>query len=226
LLGGIFEVVGYGFRAYAHFKMNSTTPYAVQSLLLLLGPILFAASIYMFLGRVIRASGLEHLSPVPVRYITKIFVAGDCATFGVQAVGGGVLSAAKKASLIPVGNDIILAGLVLQVVIFFGYVATTTIFHLRLRQSPVKSAKLDTDHSLVILYGASLLITLRNVYRILEYALGQKGYLVKHEWALYAFDAAPMILVMIITMAWYWSDVEPGFTAKDSGMEMQPKAVA
>ena len=62
-------------------------PYVMQSTLLLVAPALFAASIYMELGRVIHLVKGEKHSLVRVNWMTKIFVAGDVLSFLMQASG-------------------------------------------------------------------------------------------------------------------------------------------
>lgn len=59
----------------------------MQELLTLLAPALFAASIYMVLGRMITFVDGEHLAPIRVSRLTKIFVAGDVFSFLVQSSG-------------------------------------------------------------------------------------------------------------------------------------------
>jgi uncharacterized protein involved in response to NO len=67
--------------------MDSTILYAVQSLLILLAPTLYAASIYMVLGRIIAFLRGEHLNYIPIKWMTKVFVAGDVLSFILQAAG-------------------------------------------------------------------------------------------------------------------------------------------
>jgi hypothetical protein len=62
-------------------------PYIQQSLLLLLAPALFAASIYMILGRMILRLDSEKLCIFKKKWLTKFFVAGDILSFSVQAAG-------------------------------------------------------------------------------------------------------------------------------------------
>jgi hypothetical protein len=81
------QVIGYAARAVSHFHTTSTTLYAIQTLLILLAPTLYAASIYMVLGRVITFLHGDRLSYVPVRYMTKIFVFGDALSFILQGAG-------------------------------------------------------------------------------------------------------------------------------------------
>ena len=62
-------------------------PYIMQSLLLLLAPALFAATVYMQLGRIVRAIGGEDRCLIKTKWLTKIFVTGDVLSFLIQ--GGG-----------------------------------------------------------------------------------------------------------------------------------------
>ena len=39
------------------------------------------------------------------------------------------------------------------------------------------------------LYAVSGLIMARSIFRVIEYAMGQKGYLLSHEWTMYTFDS-------------------------------------
>lgn len=77
LIGGIFQTIGYCGRIWSHFDKESIGGFVMQAILILVAPALFAASIYMILGRLIRALGAEHLSLIPIKWVTKIFVTGD-----------------------------------------------------------------------------------------------------------------------------------------------------
>jgi hypothetical protein len=59
----------------------------MQSLLILIAPALFAASIYIILGRIILLVDGERYALVRRKWLTKIFVAGDVLSFMLQ--GGG-----------------------------------------------------------------------------------------------------------------------------------------
>jgi hypothetical protein len=65
----------------------TTGPYIIQSTLLLVAPALFAASIYMELGRLIVLVKGERFALVRVNWTTKIFVGGDVLSFLMQASG-------------------------------------------------------------------------------------------------------------------------------------------
>jgi hypothetical protein len=89
LIASQVEVVGYTGRTSSANEAPDFTlvPYITQSLLLLLGPSFFAASIYMILGRIIRLTGGERHSPIRPTRLTKIFVLGDVLSFFVQSGG-------------------------------------------------------------------------------------------------------------------------------------------
>lgn len=59
----------------------------MQSLLILLAPALFAASIYIILGRIILLVDGERYSLISHKWLTKTFVAGDVFSFMLQAAG-------------------------------------------------------------------------------------------------------------------------------------------
>merc|ERR1711900_16754 len=74
LIGGHFEWTGYVFRIISSYNLTSTSIFIIQTLLLLLPPSLFAASIYMVLGRIILFTNGESMAPIRANWLTKIFV--------------------------------------------------------------------------------------------------------------------------------------------------------
>jgi hypothetical protein len=59
----------------------------MQSLLILIAPALFAASIYIILGRIILLVDGEEYSLVRRKWLTKVFVVGDVLSFMMQGAG-------------------------------------------------------------------------------------------------------------------------------------------
>jgi hypothetical protein len=111
----------------------------MQSLLLLIAPALFAASIYIILGRIILLTGAEDCSLIRQRWLTKIFVAGDVISFITQCGGGGI-QAAGSLSLLHTGEKIIVVGLFLQLTFFGIFIVVAGIFHYRLSKSITQSS--------------------------------------------------------------------------------------
>lgn len=90
------EWIGYIGRALGHKETPNWTlgPYILQNILLLLAPALFAASIYMVLGRIIRITGGQAHSLIRCNWLTKVFVIGDVVSFLTQASGTIILHSA------------------------------------------------------------------------------------------------------------------------------------
>ncbi|OAL52709.1 RTA1-domain-containing protein [Pyrenochaeta sp. DS3sAY3a] len=218
IIGGLFEVFGYVGRALGKSKPSTLGPYIMQALLILLAPILFAASIYMFLGRIIRAAGTTSYSIVRPTWLTKIFVGGDILCFLVQAAGGGILSGADTKKSQDLGKGVILAGLCLQMVIFAFFLVVAAIWHIRMNKNGNKAGdqRFDWSKFLKMLYIVSIIITIRNLFRVIEYAMGEEGYLLANEWPIYVFDAALMAIVLSICCFWYVGDVTKQFSHEDS----------
>ena len=81
------ETVGYVGRALSAKNQWALGPYIIQSILLLVAPALFAASIYMTLGRIIVLLDAEQYSFIKKKWLTKIFVCGDVLSFLMQSGG-------------------------------------------------------------------------------------------------------------------------------------------
>ncbi|KAL4902772.1 hypothetical protein BDW74DRAFT_180471 [Aspergillus multicolor] len=204
--GGLFELIGLFARAYSATHTSEQTPYIIQILLILLAPILFAASVYMFLGRLIRASGHPDLSLIRITWLTKIFVAGDIFCFLIQAAGAAKLVNADTVNAVNSAQNIVLGGLGLQVLFFCVFAACAVVFHVRVLSPRIRGnvyPGLNLNAMLGTLYLSSLLITVRNVYRLLEYTEGEDGYLQSHEWPTYGLDVVLMAVIMGITLFWY-----------------------
>lgn len=206
-LSAAVEIIGYIGRAIAHDNTGGLEPYMIQSLMLLLAPALFAASIYMTLGRVILSVDGARLSIIRPGWLTKLFVLGDVFSFVIQGSGGGLLARGNNLAL---GQNIILGGLGIQILMFGLFGATAVAFHIRLHRWPTGASlqsKSAWRRQLCVLHTVSALIMTRCVFRVVEYAMGNNGYPLTHEWTLYVFDAVPMLAVMIIFGTWFPSEL-------------------
>ncbi|KAH7371931.1 RTA1 like protein-domain-containing protein [Pyrenochaeta sp. MPI-SDFR-AT-0127] len=223
VVGAVFQVIGYICRAMGKTKPNVLLPYIIQSLLILLAPILFAASVYMFLARILRATNTANYSIIRITWVTKVFVSGDILCFLIQAAGGGILASSDDKTGSDIGKGVILAGLCLQMVIFGFFVVVAAVWQKRMRRHDTKSSETTSFNWLIylqMLYIVSILITIRNLFRVIEYAMGSDAYLLANEWPIYAFDAALMVIVLAICAKWYVSDAMRAAQNRGDSMEM------
>jgi hypothetical protein len=124
----IVEIYGLIFRCTAHNNTASMLSYALANNGILLAPALFAASLYMTLGRLMRSLHAEHLSLINVRWLTKIFVIGDVLSFVVQGSSVGLSVTGHDTG----AKIIIVVGLLIQIVSFGLFGITTVVFHRRI----------------------------------------------------------------------------------------------
>lgn len=197
------EFAGYCARASAHNKTGRIMPYAVQNVFILLGPALFAASIYMCLSRIIRGIRADHLSLIKPRNLTRTFVTGDVLSFVVQGGAAGLMVTGKTPEL---GKGIVIAGLMIQIVMFGLFAVTAVIFNRRIEKAPTNESydsSIPWKKSMHMLFIVSALIMIRSCFRVVEYSMGNDGYLLGHEWTLYVFDSILMVAVMVVYYLWY-----------------------
>jgi hypothetical protein len=191
------EFIGYCARAAAANSTNKLMPYVVQSAFILLPPALFAATIYMCLGRVITLLDGDRFSPIKASRLTKVFVSADILSFLVQGGSSGLFVLAFQNALFgQLGKGLVVGGLVMQLISFALFGLTAILFHSRLTKAPT-SRSYHVDGSWIrtmhMLYGVSSLIIMRSIFRIVEYIMGTTGYPLTHEWMLYTFDTVPML---------------------------------
>lgn len=204
LVGCLLEVIGYIARTSSTTNQERLMPFIIQSTFVLIAPTLMAASIYMLFGRLLVLLDCTSLSIMPSRHNTTIFVTGDILSFLLQAGGGGL---SIKQSMANLGKGIVIAGLIIQLLLFTLFIVTEVRFSWRVKSvSPIvehTSSRWRFLNNVLLL--CSLLILVRSVVRTVEYIQGLDGYINSHEAFLYCFDSIPMLLVVVIffgTMHW------------------------
>ncbi|KAK1999869.1 RTA1-domain-containing protein [Colletotrichum falcatum] len=209
VVGGLCECVGYAARLRNTLEDPgcwSLVPYIIQSVLLLVAPALLAASIYMVLGRIVELTDGESHVLIKRRWLTKVFVSSDVLSLVLQSIGGGMMASASQSNnMMTLGQNVIIFGLVVQLVVFGFFVVTAALFHRSMRLAPTAKAgerRIRWSRYLGTLYVTGVLIWVRSVFRVVEYVEGNKGRIMTNEAYMYVFDATLMLLVMA-WMNWF-----------------------
>lgn len=66
------------------------------------------------------------------------------------------------------------------------------------------------------LYIGSLLIMVRSIFRVVEYLMGNNGFLLRHEYLVYIFDATLMFLVMLLFLWVHPRQLRSSFSSEES----------
>ncbi|KAK0390583.1 hypothetical protein NLU13_0087 [Sarocladium strictum] len=205
VIGGLFETVGYVARAIST-KVPEVEPhrrlFTIQTVLILLAPALYAASIYMVFGRIVRRLDAETHVLIRSKWTTKIFVTGDVISFMTQGAGGGILATADgNESKSKLGGNLIVGGLCIQLVVFGFFIIVTALFHRRMIQRPTDAARqiqVPWVRHIYVLYAVSALVMVRSIFRTIEYIEGRGGHLQTHEVYFYVLDTVLMFFVSAI----------------------------
>lgn len=124
------------------------------------------------------------------------FVLLDMISLAVQTVGGVEVSSAQDLESLESGAKIMRAGIIFQLsntVLFVILLLGTT---LRLRMKGMRLISVLGWPVLFALWISTVMVFIRNAYRIVELSGGWKGHVSRTEWYLIAFDMGPMALAV------------------------------
>ncbi|KAJ7226233.1 RTA1-like protein [Mycena rebaudengoi] len=196
ILAGILETVGWGGRLWSQVR---TTPTPL------------AAASFIVLGRIINRLGPVYSRLSPKLY-TILFLWCDIVSLVVQAVGGGMAATAVNENRDPTrGGNIILGGIVFQMVTITVYVLCATEFLLRyLRNRPIghgseqaPSTTVPLGRKMKLLVYALAFNTaclfIRAVYRVIELSDGWSGRIITTQVYFNVLDGT-MITLAILTL--------------------------
>lgn len=112
--------------------------------------------------------------------------------------------AAGSAEAMQTGETIVIVGLAIQLLFFSFFLFVAFLFHWRVTKpaSIYKISKAVRSRSgrfswaslMWALYTACALILVRSVFRVIEFVQGNDGFIMSHEYLLYIFDGALMVL--------------------------------
>lgn len=154
---------------------------------------LLAATVYMTLGRFARSLHAQKYTILNVRWVTKIYVLIDIASFLCQ-MAGSAMQTSNDSSGVKLGQHIVIGGLIIQLVALAWFIFETTILHIRLNNGStvitLKDPSISWRPTLWTLRCVSVLIFIRSLYRLIEFTSGSDSTFAKHEVFMYIFDAS------------------------------------
>jgi hypothetical protein len=207
-LGCLGEAIGYLGRVLLHSNPFSDVDFEMQICCLIISPAFIAAAIYLTLKPATLAFGLGQ-SRIKLKFYTWIFICCDIFTLVLQGAGGGIAASAKTNSMQKICNDLLLAGIVLQVVILlaFGTASANLLLHhhralgnTRATLSAEAQVLLaDTEFQLFAagLVLAFLIIFTRCCYRIAEMAGGWANTIMQNETDFVVLDGVMVLVVSL-----------------------------
>ncbi|KIW05668.1 uncharacterized protein PV09_03532 [Verruconis gallopava] len=211
--GGLVFTSGWIMRAVSSYEVGNLHFYAAQYVLVLCGPPIYSAAEYNVLGRLLLYLPMH--SPIHPRRIMYFFIYLGAAVESLTAAGGARMAVAKNdKAQVQSGAALVAAASVLQVAVECCFISMVAMLHRRIVRARMLTP--DIRKICTMLYGTSTFILIRSAYRAVEkfsiletlgsgVCEGTCNTVLRHEWYLYAFEAAPMVLY-----TWWINLVHPG----------------
>ncbi|RSL80489.1 hypothetical protein CEP51_006522 [Fusarium floridanum] len=146
-------------------------------------PSMGAAAIFIVLFIAITGLHVYQFVMTKTLFFAWFVVGGFMQIIGYIGASGGIMASGGLEALHN-GERIIIVGLVIQLVFFSLFATTASVFHARFAgtlSTKAMASGIPWQSYLVILYIAAGLIMVRSVFRLIEYAQGNAGYLISHE---------------------------------------------
>lgn len=200
--GGLVFTSGWIVRCVSSYHPANLNLYIAQYVLVLAGPPIYAAAEYNTLGRLMHYLPM-HATLNPNRLV-YFFVYLGAAVESLTAAGSARLGAAgNDKKLLRSGAQLVAIAVILQAVVECVFVAMVAQLHYRCAKAGMLTSRVRAV--CVMLYGTSTLVLLRCTFRAVEKfsimnvvstgtCTGTCTTVLRHEWYIYAFEAAPMVL--------------------------------
>ncbi|PBK87225.1 RTA1 like protein [Armillaria gallica] len=220
ILAGVMEILGWSGRLWSSFSPTLRTPYMIQIVTTILGPTPLVAGNFIILGGIISLLGpaYSRLSP---KYYSWIFVSCDIVSLIVQGAGGGIAASADDHDGATLGGNIMLGGIVFQMVVITCYAILAAEFFVRyIKNQPIysrigSSTRRQSEVTLasneqyfrgelsgkiklmmIALSFNTLCLYIRAIYRTIELSDGWNGRIITTEVYFNVLDGAMVVLAM------------------------------
>ncbi|KAF9530893.1 RTA1 like protein-domain-containing protein [Crepidotus variabilis] len=208
IMGGIWETTGFVFRVLTILHQgNSTlaTAYGNPSqLLILLSPLWVNAFTYVLFGRMVYFFlPARKILGVRAQRMGLLFVLLDIVAFIFQGAGGVMADSTDDSTgkIVKTGLHVYMGGIGFQE--FFMLLFTLMVIKFHREMLNVEYPRPGWKKMVYMLYAVLLLITIRIIYRLVEFSQGVYSTLTMHEVYFYVLEALPMMLAFLILAIWH-----------------------
>ncbi|KAJ7229305.1 RTA1 like protein-domain-containing protein [Mycena haematopus] len=204
VMAGIWETAGLVLRVFS--VLNTTSPaFGIPSqLLILLSPLWINAFLYVLMSRLVYFFVPEkHVAGISAQRLSLCFVLLDITAFLMQAGGGTMISSDTPQTAL-LGIHIYMGGIGLQQFFVLGFTALVVRFHYKMKRLDGSTSP-EWKRPLYIMYASLALITVRIVFRLIEFSSGVYSPITMHEAPFYSLEALPMFVALVL-----WNIFHPG----------------
>ncbi|KAJ7654797.1 RTA1 like protein-domain-containing protein [Mycena rosella] len=215
IMAAFWETAGLILRVFSVLNPTSTAYGLPSQLLILLAPLLINAFLYMLMSRVIYVFLPDkHVGGISAQRLSLCFVLFDITAFLMQA-GGGTMISSDTPKIAVLGIHIYMGGIGLQQFFVLGFIGLVVRFHYKMNRL---GGSTEWKRPLYTMYASLALITLRIVFRLIEFSSGLYSPITMHEAPFYCLEATPMFLALLL-----WNISHPGQVLIGSDSEFPKK---
>ncbi|ETS01877.1 hypothetical protein M419DRAFT_79718 [Trichoderma reesei RUT C-30] len=202
IMAATWETTAFVFHAIGAHNQQTEAYAIVWQILFLLAPLWINAFVYMTFARMVRFyMPNRKVAFVKASHVSKMFVWADIFSFIVQAAGGVMVTPSASASTQRLGMHIYEGGIGLQELFILCFLGLMIAFHVRVRKLNRSRPTKGALWLLYALYAVLAFITMRIIFRLVEFTGGDDpstNPVPYHEYYFYALDAFPMLTALLI----------------------------
>ncbi|KAJ5176367.1 uncharacterized protein N7482_002244 [Penicillium canariense] len=190
VLVALGEAIGWGGRLWAHFAPTSWMAFMIQICSLIVSPVFLSAADYVLFCKLIDKIS-PRVFPIPSTIFWVGFIICDIISLAIQTVGGVLVSSAEDYEQLSHGGDVMRSGIIFQFsnTVIFVVLLVGVILRQQKRRTLASQARWPVMTALCV---STLMVLIRNGYRIVELSDGWKGHLMHTERYLIGLDMVPM----------------------------------
>ncbi|CCA75462.1 related to RTA1 domain protein, putative-Aspergillus clavatus [Serendipita indica DSM 11827] len=198
VVGSTFTTIGFAFKIWSSYYPKNLGAWITAVILLFTAPPIYSAADYFIFAKTLHY--VPSQAPMHPGRVVTTFVAFDGFCEMLMGTGVGQVVNYDNPTKVRIGSGLIKAGLLLQIVLFLLFVMVAARFH-----SNVRKAKLVGRWTTVlyVLYTSAFVISVRCLYRVVEYWMGTTGPLYRLEVYFQIFEATLMLINVLVLNIWH-----------------------
>ncbi|KDQ59342.1 hypothetical protein JAAARDRAFT_34082 [Jaapia argillacea MUCL 33604] len=204
IMAALWETGGFVTRVLATLNQSVITFVFPSQILILLAPLWINAFCYVVLGRMVHYFLPDQsVARIKARRLATLFVLLDITALLIQGTGGSMTSSTDSKT-ITLGLHIYMGGIGLQELFILLFIVLVIQFHKKaILAGDLLGRPTDWRRLLYVLYATLTLITIRVIYRLVEFSQGIYNALTMHEAFFYCLEAIPMLSAMVLYNIWH-----------------------
>ncbi|KAK3675355.1 hypothetical protein LTR78_004865 [Recurvomyces mirabilis] len=211
-LSAAMQVATYVLRILSIKSPANEGYYSEWFVLILVAPVFANAFVYMAMGRMVYNFTIKgSVYGIRAWHFGLIFVCLDVLALFVQIGGAAIASSTQTdTKTIMLGLHVYMGGIGFQQLCIFAFLGLSARLHMQLRSQPVSPQRRTAFRLLYVMYAVVGLITLRIIFRLIEYSRGLQSTIPLHEAYQYTLDSLPMLIALVLLNIAHPGTLMPG----------------